>query len=282
MIRFPMPLTDSRLVLTSEDFRILYLSNKSLQSPRLELRSIGRYKELHRVLDFLTFPTHTAKKMAPGIEIQYQHDGTRLDTHWKFSKSTSSTKPTSSNTHHLASSTTVLNPAFITRDFDKLRFEAAAFNQLPRLLSSSPPLATDADVSSSPALSTSLISSPYNDPGHYLDLRTLSIPSLLLAKALTALQPTTPDYATAAYTDALNFDHVLGVLQSLARSLDFKWKETHFYVVVFRSRLNAGVDQDWLYKLDYESHREACESGGLLKYWFGKADAERRNLATCE
>jgi hypothetical protein len=37
-----------------------------------------------------------------------------------------------------------------------------------------------------------------------------------------------------------------------------------------------------LYKLDYESHAEACESGGLLKYWFGKADGERRNLATCK
>jgi hypothetical protein len=34
--------------------------------------------------------------------------------------------------------------------------------------------------------------------------------------------------------------------------------------------------------LDYESHREACESGGLLKYWFGGPSEERRNLATCK
>jgi hypothetical protein len=220
--------------------------------------------------------------MAPGIEIRHQNDGVLLDTHSRPSKSTTSTQSTLSNSHHLACCTSVLNPIFITRDFDELRFEAAAFNQLPSPLSSPLLLATDADVSPSPALSTSLISSPYNNPGHYLDLKTLAVPSLLLAKALTALQPATPDYATAAYTDALNFKHVLDVLQSLTRSIDFEWKETHFYVVVFRSRLNAGVDQDWLYKLDYESHREACESGGLLKYWFGKADAERRNLATCE
>jgi hypothetical protein len=217
--------------------------------------------------------------MAPGITILNQREETSLDTHSKPSKSTLLTKAVvSTNSHHLATSTSILNPAFITQDFDKLRFEAAAFNQLPSPFSSPP--TTESDGSLSPAISTSLI--PYNNPGHYLDLTTLSTPSLLLAKALTALQPTTPDYATAPYAEALNFGRVLDLLQSLAHSVGFEWKETHFYVVVFRSQLNAGVDQDWLYKLDYESHREACESGGLLKYWFGKADGERRNLATCK
>jgi hypothetical protein len=244
------------------------------------LNPTWQYKRLHRFPDIPAFSEAIIKRMASGIEIQHQREDPLLDVHSKLSKSITSKQSSSSNSHHLASSTSVLSPAFITRDFDKLRFEAAAFNQLPSPLSS--PLLLATDVSPSPALSTSLISSPYNDHGHYLDLETLTTPSLLLAKALTALQPTTPDYATAEYADALNFKHVLDVLQSLARGIDFEWKETDFYVVVFRSKLNAGVDQDWLYKLDYESHREACESGGLLKYWFGKADAERRNLATCE
>ena len=75
---------------------------------------------------------------------------------------------------------------------------------------------------------------------------------------------------------------MLSVLRDLARQDGVVWQETSLYVVVFRSQLKDGIDNDWLYKLDYESHAEACESGGLLKYWFGKGDGERRNLATCK
>lgn len=184
-------------------------------------------------------------------------------------------------------STLVLNPTFVTQDFDALRFEAAAHNQLPSPDStfSTPGSGTesDSDSSPSPAYSTLLISSPYNTPGHYLDLTTLTTPSLLFALALTSLKPARPDYATAPYPSALNFPTVLSTLRSLLSQTSYHWPPTTFYVVIFRSILNRGVDQDWLYKLDFESHREACESGGLLKYWFGKADleGERRNLATC-
>lgn len=184
--------------------------------------------------------------------------------------------------------TFILNPAFVTQDFDLLRFSAAAHNQLPSSTSgpSTPDSNSDTDSSHSPAYSTNLISSPYNNPGHYLSLPTLPTPSRLFALALTSLKPSRPDYATAPYTASLNFDTVLSVLRDLIQREGHEWKATSFYVVAFRSRLNAGVDQEWLYKLDYESHREACESGGLLKYWFGKADlsenGERRNLATCK
>lgn len=185
--------------------------------------------------------------------------------------------------------TLVLNPAFVTQEFDLLRFEAAAFNQIPSI----PTISQDSEQphalpqhmpndSTSRAYSTLLISSPYNNPGHYLDLLTLSTSSLLFAKALTALKPLRSDYATAPYTSALNFNTVLSVLRDLARQDGVVWQETSLYVVVFRSQLKDGIDNDWLYKLDYESHAEACESGGLLKYWFGKGDGERRNLATCK
>lgn len=186
----------------------------------------------------------------------------------------------------------ILNPSFITTDFDALRFDAAASNQLPSADSYHTTPRTHSDSGSdsdsasrplSPVYSTNLISSPYNTPGHYLDLSTLSTPSRLFALALTALQPTHPNYAIEPYTSSLNFPSVLSLLQALCKLERVTWRETSFYVVVFRSQLRQGVDQEWLYKLDFESHREACESGGLLKYWFGKADldGERRNLATC-
>jgi hypothetical protein len=182
--------------------------------------------------------------------------------------------------------TLVLNPSFITTDFDLLRFKAAAYEQLPRVSSTTNITSehNDRTPSDSPAYSTNLISSPYNNPGHYLDVSHLPSSSRLFALALTALQPTCPDYATAPYTSALNFPGVLSVLRRLiaAEGAGYTWRTTSFYVVIFRSKLKEGIDNDWLYKLDYESHGEACQSGGLLKYWFGKSDGERRNLATCK
>jgi hypothetical protein len=166
----------------------------------------------------------------------------------------------------------VLDPASITQDFDELRFEAAASRQLDDLTSRS----------LTAPRSSQLISSPYNNPGHYLDLTTLDTPNLIFAKALTALKPLRSDYATAPYLPALDFTTVLSLVRSLSHELDYTWKPTTFYVVIFRSQLKPDIDGDLLYKLDYESHREACESGGLLKYWFGKTDGERRNLATCK
>ncbi|KAI4919605.1 hypothetical protein J4E90_001742 [Alternaria incomplexa] len=173
----------------------------------------------------------------------------------------------------------LLDPRFISTDFDKLRFEAAAHEQLTLRNEQSNKTALRAEQPSS----TLLISSPYNIPGHYLDLSSphLTASSRLLALALTVLKPATPTYATASYTQALNFDSVLTALRELIARENFTWRETSFYVVVFRSQLKEGIDEEYLYRLDEESHREACESGGLLKYWFGKADGERRNLATC-
>lgn len=238
--------------------------------------------------------------MAPGIDISLrrQEDGT-IHIAGPTSKSpavdVTELPPTPPELNGIVSksSSLVLNPAFVTQEFDLLRFEAAAFGQLPVTNS---PLLTPTNIpepdfttkqeeersSPSPAYSNLLISSPYNNPGHYLDLSTLPTASRLFAKALTALRPIVPDYATAPYTESLNFSTVLEVLRSLASSEGFTWTETSFYVVTFRSKLKEGIDNDWLYKLDYESHREACESGGLLKYWFGKSNDQRQNLATCK
>lgn len=175
-------------------------------------------------------------------------------------------------------------PSSITTDFDELRFSAAAYGQLRKTVQGRTEtyLCDGGFQSKTSVHSTKLISSPYNSSGHYLDVSTLPAESRLFALALSILKPVRADYAIASYTEALNFDTVLELLRSLARSENFDWHETNFYVVIFRSQLKVGVDNDWLYKLDSESHREACESGGLLKYWFGKANNDRRNLATCK
>src|SRR5690242_16234119 len=88
--------------------------------------------------------------------------------------------------------TVVLDPSQITTDFDELRFESAAFGQLQvphkdRVHPGSTKEKTDTETA--PSLSSDLISSPYNIPGHYLALTSLNTPNLIFAKALTGLKP---------------------------------------------------------------------------------------------
>jgi hypothetical protein len=127
-----------------------------------------------------------------------------------------------------------------------------------------------------------LIASPYTTPTHLLPLDTLDQPTQLLARALTILAPTRDDYATAPYAASFNWPAVFARLQDLCTAHGCPWRGAReFCAVVFRSRLRAGADGEWLHVLDERSHEEACASGGLLKYWFGVADWRGDNLATC-
>lgn len=103
----------------------------------------------------------------------------------------------------------------------------------------------------------------------------------LLAIALVHLTSATSSYATTTYSVALNWPTVFSELKQLSLQYNHNWTEAEFYVVEFRSKLKPRIDNELLFKLDKESHREATASGGLLKYWFGEPDNERRNLATC-
>ncbi|EHY59494.1 hypothetical protein HRR83_001230 [Exophiala dermatitidis] len=123
--------------------------------------------------------------------------------------------------------------------------------------------------------------SPYLEPEHQLDLESINTPNQLLALALTHLQAVTPDYATVDYNAAFNWEAVMSQLKVLSVAKGYRWKRQSFYVVEFRSKLKQDIDVDLLFRLDKESHAEATASGGLLKYWYGVADSERRNLATC-
>ena len=126
-----------------------------------------------------------------------------------------------------------------------------------------------------------LAASPYLSPEHLLDLDTLDPQSRLLALALDSLIPARPDYATCSYEQAFSWPTVFTTLASLAKVQQTAWTHQSFYVVQFRSKLKLSIDKDLLFALDKHSHREATESGGLLKYWYGSPDSERYNLATC-
>lgn len=127
-----------------------------------------------------------------------------------------------------------------------------------------------------------LISSPYPDFENQLKLEGLDTPHQLFAFALTTLRPVRVDYATAPYLESFNWSEVFSFLRALCERTGHEWQETSFYTVIFRSTLLEGIDREELGRLDQKSHEEACASGGLLKYWFGSCDDQRRNLATCK
>ncbi len=127
-----------------------------------------------------------------------------------------------------------------------------------------------------------LISSPYLELHHQLDLSTLDAQSALFARSLAVLDSATTVYATSEYTDALTWSAVVAHLRKLCAEQNHTWTQQAFYVVAFYSKLKEGADRNLLQQLDKESHAEAAKSGGLLKYWFGSPNEQRRNLATCK
>lgn len=166
----------------------------------------------------------------------------------------------------------VLHHSLVTKNSEALQFHAAAALQL-QFGSLSDNIVKSDDR---------LIASPYNDPPHLLDLKTLDTPNRLLAKALTVLKPTRDDYATAPYAESFNWQEVVDLLPKFPDANGYPWQRQEFYVVVFRSRLRPDANVQLLQVLDIHSHREATASGGLLKYWFGNRNENNENLATCK
>lgn len=129
-----------------------------------------------------------------------------------------------------------------------------------------------------------LQASPYSDREHLLDLATIDKPLQLFAEALTAMWWITPEFATAPYHKAFNWDSITDIFSRAMRAEqpDHALESLHFYVIVFRSRVNKHADIELLGELDKAAHLEAVEGGGLLKYWFGSPNEVGRNLATCK
>lgn len=124
--------------------------------------------------------------------------------------------------------------------------------------------------------------SPYEEDCHLTDLEPLDVQSQLFALALMSLHNLDERYRDGSYEEALNWKEVKEKLQTLARESEIQWKAQKFYAVEFRSTLKENIDVPLLYRLDKQSHQEAAEGGGLLKYWYGTPDSKRRNLATCK
>lgn len=162
----------------------------------------------------------------------------------------------------------------ITKEFDPLLFHAAASLQLQSQLQHR--------LNHAGEKSTHLIASPYNDPSHLLDISALDPQDRIFALALSYLKPTRSDYATAPYTESFNWSEVFSLVKAFSEAESRPWIAQSYYVVIFRSILLPDADGERLYALDAHSHSEATASGGLLKYWFGSKDGNRRNLATCE
>jgi hypothetical protein len=129
-----------------------------------------------------------------------------------------------------------------------------------------------------------LQASPYSDREHLLDLTTLAKSLQLFAEALTAMRWITPEFATAPYHKAFNWDSITDIFSRAMRAErpGETLESLHFYVIVFRSRVNKHADRQLLGELDKAAHLEAVEGGGLLKYWFGSPNEVGRNLATCK
>jgi len=128
-----------------------------------------------------------------------------------------------------------------------------------------------------------LVVSPYDEKPHLLDLQTLDTPNQLLARALVGLKCLREDYATAPYIETFNWQEIIDSLRELAKTSNYTWEESSFYIVVFRSLVPPETVAHYsdLGALDKAAHAEATESGGFLKYWFGVPDENGRNLATC-
>ncbi|KFA50769.1 hypothetical protein S40293_06097 [Stachybotrys chartarum IBT 40293] len=126
-----------------------------------------------------------------------------------------------------------------------------------------------------------LIQSPYTERAHQLDLNTVSYENKVLAKALTVMSNTREDYATAPYNESFNWPEVMAELRRLVKSSGQTFRKTSFYIVAFRSQIKPSTDYSHLGDLDKAAHKEAIDSGGFLKYWFGSPDPDLRNLATC-
>lgn len=135
---------------------------------------------------------------------------------------------------------------------------------------------------SSPSKPNYIQASPYTEEAHLLDLNTLTKPHKLMAQALTVMRPLSEQYATTVYKEAFNWQEVVDRLRKLseAEGSDYVFPATSFYVIVFRSKVPPTTDRGVLGEMDAEAHREAVESGWLLKYWFGTPDQNGRNLAT--
>jgi hypothetical protein len=89
-------------------------------------------------------------------------------------------------------------------------------------------------------------------------------------QVLDGLRPIREDYAIAPILESFNWAECLGSVEG-----------ADWYMVAFRSVRNGEADDRLLYELDARAHEEAISHTGLVHYFGGELDAERRCLSFC-
>ena len=89
-------------------------------------------------------------------------------------------------------------------------------------------------------------------------------------QVLDDLRPIREDYAIAPILESFNWAECLGSVEG-----------ADWYMVAFRSVRNTDADDPLLYELDARAHAEAISHTGLVHYFGGELDAERRCLSFC-
>lgn len=110
-----------------------------------------------------------------------------------------------------------------------------------------------------------LVTSPYTEDDHLLDLVSLNQENQILALALTKMRAIREDYSTALYLDSFNWEEVIDSVRQLVAKRGAAFKETTWYIVAFRSRIKSAEEYPDLGALDKAAHAEAMASGGFLK-----------------
>jgi len=87
---------------------------------------------------------------------------------------------------------------------------------------------------------------------------------------LDDLRPTREDYAVAPILESFNWAECLGSVE-----------KADWYMVAFRSVRSGDADDRVLYELDALAHEEATAHTGLLHYFSGELDADRRCVSFC-
>lgn len=133
---------------------------------------------------------------------------------------------------------------------------------------------------------SAIVTSPYSEREHLLELSTLDPAFQAAALGLRTFDAVDEKYATGSYLQSFNVGEVVQQMAAHAAALDAELPR-QLYVIAFRSVLKPEIRSNAdniavLMDADKRSHAEANTLGGLLKYWYGTADAETgHNLATC-
>jgi hypothetical protein len=89
-------------------------------------------------------------------------------------------------------------------------------------------------------------------------------------RILEDLRPIREDYAVAPILESFNWSECLSSVEG-----------ADWYLVAFRSVRNQHADDRLLYELDAQAHEEAISYTGLVHYFGGELDAQRRCLSFC-